>query len=494
MELKTKILKWSAGVPVAMLNLKTAEKLGVHSKDRVEIRTFSKNPRAISTIVDTVKGLVNEKEIALSSELKEILKLKSGEKVGVNLSTPPKSFGFIKEKLNGRVLSDEKIRQIIKDVVNNSLSESEIALFISAVYEHGMNMDETISLTKAIRDSGRQLNLNHHRLIVDKHSIGGIPGNRTTPIIVSICASLGLTIPKSSSRAITSAAGTADVIETIARVDFTIRDMKKIIDKTNGCMVWGGSLGFVTADDKMIKVEKMLKIDPEPQLLASIMSKKLAVGSRYIIIDIPYGPGAKVDKKKALKLKRKFEYLGRYFKKKLRCVLTDGSQPIGNGIGPVLELIDVIRVLNPKEIGPRDLEEKSVFLAGNLLEMTGKAKKGDGKVMAQEAIDSGKAFEKFREIIKAQKGSLRNLSPGKYWKNLEALRAGKILRIDNKEINSLAIVAGCPLDISAGLYLHVHVGDKVEKGERILSVYAESEARLKEAVRYYKKTTPIKIL
>ena len=493
MELKIKILSWSAGVPVAMLNLKTAEKLGVHSKDRIEIRTLGKKSQALSTIVDTVKGLVKEKEIAVSSELKEILGLKNTEKVEVNLSTPPKSLAFIKEKLNGHVLSDPKIKQIIADVVNNSLSESEIALFISAVYEHGMNMGETINLTKAIRDSGRQLKLNHKRIIVDKHSIGGIPGNRTTPLVVAICAAAGLTIPKSSSRAITSAAGTADVIEAIARVDFKIKDMKKIVEKTNGCMIWGGALGFVTADDKMIKVEKMLKIDPESQLLASIMSKKLAVSSKYIIIDIPYGPGAKVDKKEALALKKKFEYLGKHFNRKLLCVLTDGSQPIGNGIGPVLELLDVIGVLDPKKIGPKDLEEKSVFLAGHLLEMTGKAKKGHGKAMAQEIIDSGKALAKFKEIIRAQKGSLKNLSPGKHIQHMEATRSGKIFRIDNKEINSLARIAGCPLDKAAGLYIYTHVGDKIVKGEKLLTIYAESDVRLREAVKNYKKTKPIKI-
>ena len=494
MELKIKILEWSAGVPVAMLNLKTAEKLGVHSKDRIEIRTISKNPRILSTVVDTVKGIVNEKEIAVSSELKEILQIKNKEKIEVNLSTPPKSMKFIKDKLDGHVISEKKIRQIIKDVVNNSLSESEIALFISAVYEHGMNMREIISLTKAIRDSGKQLKLNHKRVLVDKHSVGGIPGNRTTPIVVSICAAAGLTIPKSSSRAITSAAGTADVIEAIAEVDFTIKEMKKIVERTNGCMIWGGSLGFVTADDKMIKVEKMLKIDPEPQLLASIMSKKLAVGSKYIIIDIPYGIGAKVNKQQALALKRKFEYLGRYFKRKIKCVITDGNQPIGNGIGPILELLDVIRVLDPKEVGPRDLEEKSVFLAGHLLEMTKKAKKGHGKIMAQEILDSGRAMNKFNEIIKAQKGNLKNISPGKYWKNLESTKSGKISKIKNKEINSLARIAGCPLDKKAGLYLYFHVGDKVKKTEKILTIYAESSMRLKEAIKHYEKTKPIKII
>jgi AMP phosphorylase len=492
MELKTKILRWSAGVPVAMLNIKTAENLGVHSKDRIEIKTLGKNPKTLSTVVDTVKGLVREKEIAVSSELRAILGMKKGEKVEVNLATPPQSLSFIKKKLHNHILSKGEIDQIIKDVVDNSLSESEIALFVSAMYEHGMNMKETISLVESIRDSGNQLKLNN-KFIVDKHSVGGIPGNRTTPIVVAICAASGLTIPKSSSRAITSAAGTADVIETIARVDFSVKEMKEIIRKTNGCMIWGGSLGLVTADDKILKVEKMLKIDPKAQLLASIMSKKLSVGSKYILIDIPYGKGAKVDKEDALLLKRDFEYLGRYFKKKLKCVLTDGTKPIGKGIGPILELRDIIAVLDPREVGPRDLEEKSVFLAGHLLEMTGKAEKDHGKAMAQETLDSGKAFLKFKEIIKAQSGSIKRLNPGKYQKSFAAQKTGKISYISNKDINNLARNAGCPLDKAAGLYLYFNVGEKVKKREKIITIYAESRARLNEAVRYYLKTKPIRI-
>jgi AMP phosphorylase len=324
MELKIKLLKWSAGIPVAMLNKKTAKKIGVHIKDKISLRTLSTHPKEISTIIDTVKSLVKEDEIAVSSELKNRLSLRIGQKVDVNLAIMPKSLFFIKKKLNKKSLSKKEIDEIIKDIVNNSLSEVEIALFISGMYEQGMNLKETIYLIKAILKSGNKF-VSKSKFVVDKHSIGGIPGNRTTPIVVAICASAGLTMPKSSSRAITSAAGTADVIETIASVEFPMKRLKKIVKKTNACLIWGGGLDIVPADSKIIKVEKMLKIDPEAQLLASIMSKKLAMGAKYIIIDIPYGKTAKVNKSKALKLKRKFEHLGKYFNRKLKCVLTDAK-------------------------------------------------------------------------------------------------------------------------------------------------------------------------
>jgi thymidine phosphorylase len=250
---------------------------------------------------------------------------------------------------------------------------------------------------------------------------------------------------------------------------------------------------MVPADAKIIKIEKMLEIDPEAQLLASIMSKKLAVSSKYILIDIPYGKTAKVDKKEALRLKRKFEYLGKYFKKKLKVVLTDGSQPIGNGIGPALELIDIIKILNPRQRGPKDLEKKSVFLAGEILEMTKKAKKGEGINMAREILYSGKAYEKFKEIIKAQRGDLKKIRTSRLKKDILSRKTGKISEIHNKKINALARIVGCPINKFSGLYLHCHRGEKIKKGEKILTIYSDSESKLNEALEFYKSQKPIKI-
>ncbi|MCF7910586.1 thymidine phosphorylase [Candidatus Pacearchaeota archaeon] len=491
-KLKIKFLEWSAGLPVAMLNKKTAEELGVHAKDRISIKTLSKKSRETSTIIDTVEDLIKENELAVSSELKNVLELKKGEKVFISLSPTPESLFHIKEKLNGKKLSKEDIFEIIHDVVNNSLSEAEIALFVSAMYSKGMTFDETVYLIKAILKYGEILKFNS-KYIVDKHSIGGIPGNRTTPIVVAICAAAGLTVPKTSSRAITSPAGTADVIEAIAKIDFSIKDSKKILQKTGAFMLWGGSLGMVPADSKIIKIEKILKIDPEAQLLASVMSKKLAFGSKYLLIDIPYGKGAKVSKPKALRLKRKFLKLGKYFKINLKVVLTSGDQPIGNGIGPILELIDVIKILDPSKQGPKDLEKKSVELAGHLLEMTGKSKSGKGLEKAREILSSGKAFEKFKQIIKAQKGSLKNLHPAKNKKTFYAKTSGKISEIDNHKITSLARLTGCPIDKFSGIYLYVKKGDKLKKGDKILTIYSESKFRLFAAKHFYKKEKPVEI-
>ena len=490
MKLKVKFLKWSAGVPVVMLNKFTAEKIGVHTKERVLIKSHSKE---LSTIVDIVEKVVNKNEIAVSSELKEIINLKNGQEVDVTISASPKSLIYIKKKLNNESLSQKEIDEIIKDITTNSLSEAEIALFISAMYKQGTSMEETIYLINAMLKNGNQLHLKG-KFIVDKHSIGGIPG-RTTPIIVSICAAAGLIFPKTSSRAITTASGTADAMEVLARVEFSMKELKKIIEKTNAFIIWGGGLNMGPADSKIIQIEKMLGIDPEAQLLASIMSKKLAVGSNYILINIPYGKTAKVNKIKALRLKKKFELLGKHFNKQLKAVLTKNKGPLGNGVGPVLEIIDVIKILNPDEQGPKYLEESSLNLSAVILEMTGKAKKGMGLKLAEDILYSGKAFEKFKEIIKAQEGSLdfEKLKPAKFKKEIKAKKSGEILEIDNKKINFLARIAGCPTEKSSGLYIHFFAGDKIKIGQKIITIYSESKSRLKQAEKFYKMENPFKM-
>jgi thymidine phosphorylase len=258
-------------------------------------------------------------------------------------------------------------------------------------------------------------------------------------------------------------------------------------------MVWGGALGVVPADAKIIRVEKKLNIDPEAQLLASIMSKKLAMSSNHILIDIPYGKGAKVTKAEALNLKRKFKTLAKYYKKKLEVVLTNGSQPIGNGIGPILELRDVIAVLQNKQDAPKDLKRKSLFLSAKLLELTGKAKKGQGLKMAKQILESNKALEKFKEIIKAQKGSFKIPNPARFKKEISSKKSGKILEINNKKINHLARLTGAPNDKASGLFLHCLEGKKVKRGDKLLAIYSQSKSRLRQAIRFYNKERPIKI-
>jgi len=496
MLLKVKTINWSAGLPVVILNNETALRMGVQLTDHILIQTLGSKPRKIHVIIDTLDTLVEKNQIVVSSEVKDILNLKTNQKVDVSLSPSSHSLPFIKKKLDNKKLTKKEIELIITEISQNILTEPEIALFVSAMYTHGMTLKETFYLIEALTKSGHSLNLKG-KLIADKHCVGGIPGNRTTPLVVSICACAGLIMPKTSSRAITSAAGTADVIETIARVDFTIEETRKILKKVGAMMVWGGSLSMISADSKIIQVEKSLKIDPKAQLLASIMSKKLSVGSKYILIDIPYGQSAKVSRKKALNLKKQFLSIGKKFKRVIRVVLTDGSQPIGNGIGPALELIDIINILNPKTQGPKDLEEKSLLLAGELLEMTHKAKKGQGKNLAKEILYSGRAFKKFKEIIKAQEGSLSKLSEKnlkmsfKHKFIIKSTYSGEIKKIDNKSLSILAREAGCPQDKFSGVYLHVHKQDSVKKGDPLVTIYSNTSFRLNKAKEYYHRTKPI---
>lgn len=489
-ELKIKFLKWSAGLPVAMLNEETAKENGIHAKDRIFLKTSS--GVKYSTIVDVVKDLVGRNEIAVSFELKEQLELKKDQKIRISLAPPLKSTQYIKNKLMGKTLSAKELDEIIKEVVMNSMSEAEIGFFVAAMYRNGMTSEETVNLTKAIYENGNKLTFSKHK-IVDKHCIGGVPGNRTSPIVVSICAASGLIMPKSSSRAITSAAGTADVIEVVADVEFKTDEMMRIIKETGGCLVWGGGFGMVTADAKIIQIEKVLNLDPQAQMLASVFSKKLAMGSHYILIDIPYGKTAKVQTlEKAKDLKKKFELLGKKFKKNLIVTLTDGSEPIGNGIGPALELKDVVSVLDPSKNGPVDLQNKAVFLAGKILEQTNKAQKGKGEKMALDILQSGKAFEKFKQIIKRQNGDLKRLDHGtKFKQEIFSDKTGKILEFDNKALAFIARLLGCPSDKFAGIYLHRHVGDRIEKGQPLLTLHSESKTRLDDAIEYYHNKRPI---
>ena len=353
-----------------------------------------------------------------------------------------------------------------------------------------MHIDETVALTKAMINTGDVLKLKQ-RNVVDKHCIGGVVGNRTTMIVVPIVAAVGITIPKTSSRSITSPAGTADTMEVLTNVSHSLKDIKKIIKKTNGCLVWGGALNLAPADDTIIRVEHPLNLDARSQLLASILAKKASVSAKHVLVDIPVGKGAKIhSKNRALTLIKQFESIGKNLGMHIHVILTDGSEPVGNGLGPVLEARDVLYVLKGDKRMPLDLKKKSIKLAGLMLEMGKKAKKGEGEKLAKEILESGKAYSKFIGIIKAQGG--KEISPdklklAKYKRNIKAEKRGKIMHIDNSAIAKVARIAGAPVDKEAGIYLHVRKNMKVKKGELLFTIYSNSKAKLRFAVNTFKE-------
>jgi thymidine phosphorylase len=299
-------------------------------------------------------------------------------------------------------------------------------------------------------------------------------------------------MPKTSSRSITSPAGTADTFEVLADVSFSLDEMKKIIMKTNACIVWGGSLNLSPADDKIIHVEKPLSIDSRSQLLASVMSKKASVSATHLIIDIPYGRGSKIESVKiARQVKKDFEKIGKMLGIKTKAILTDGKQPIGNGIGPSLEARDVLRVLKQDDCRPVDLEEKAISVASRIFKLVGEK---SPRERAESLLRSGEAYRKLVEIINAQHKKVidpTKIKKAKFKTDFKSRKSGKILHIDNAIISKIARAAGAPIEKAAGLDLYKHVGDTVVRGEKLFTIYSESKFKLEYADEIAKKKTPI---
>ena len=480
-KLKVKDMNISTGnLLVAILNEKDASYLDFHSLDRIKVRKGKKEATIVLDIAESGKtvrkgyiGLFEEVLDAIGAENKDIVEIVPAGK--------PHSLDYIKKKLDGYKLTQKEINQIVWDIVHNKLQESEMTYFVAAGYANKLDMEETVWLTKAITNNGDILKFKN-RLVIDKHCVGGVAGNRTTMIIVPIVAAAGLTIPKTSSRSITSPAGTADTVEVLTNVSLDIKKMKRVVEKTNGCLVWGGSLNLAPADDKIINIERPLSIDAESQLLASVMSKKASVSATRLLIDIPIGVGSKITHKdKAAKLKRDFEKISKKLGIKVKVIITDGKQPIGNGVGPALEARDVLYVLKRDSKRPLDLEKKSLMMAGLMLEIGGKAKKGQGFREAQNILESGKAYKKLVEIIKIQGGKEvfpNQIKIGREKFDLKANKNGRIHSINNRAICKIARVAGAPKNKGAGIYLHKHVGDYVKKGEKLFTIYAHNKIKL----------------
>jgi len=489
MLLRTKFLELEADKPIVILNKEDADELGVKPLERVEL-SFGK--KRIVAIVNVAKKIVREGEIGLYEEIQEELDIKPDEKVSVEAAEPPKSLAFIKKKLNGHTLQEREIHSIIEDTVNHKLSDIEVTAFVTSLYNHGTNMDETASLSKAITKTGRMLKL-RTREVYDKHSIGGCPGDKTSIVFVPIVAAAGLTIPKTSSRAITSPAGTADRFECIAPVELTLEEVRRVVNKTNGCLVWGGSVDLAPADDIFIQIEYPLSIDPF--LLPSVMSKKKAVNARYVVIDIPTGRESKISTKEEFEiLAEQFVELGKKLDIKINCVSTMGEQPIGHGVGPVLEAREALQTIMNHRKGAKDLLDKATTLAGVLLEFSGIK---DGKKEALRIVQTGKAYRKLREIIEAQGGNPDikpgDLVPGQKVAEFKSTCSGHVLWISNKAVDIVARDAGAPKDKGAGIMFRKKLGDKVKKGEVLFEMYAEKTNKFNRALRLAEELDIMKI-
>jgi AMP phosphorylase len=488
MILKAKIIGFEAKKPVVVLNKNNADDLGIKPLERVEVVFGRKKAVAIVNIAEKT---IKEGEIGVFQDIGNVLEVKNGQKLEIYPVQQPESLEFIRKKMNGENLTESEIEIIVKDTVNHKLSDIELTAFVCSLHDHGLTFGEAAALSNAMARTGKSLDLGK-KDIYDKHSIGGMPGDKTSILLVPIVASAGLTIPKTSSKAITSPAGTADRFGCIAPVDLSINDVRRVVKKVNACLVWGGAIDLSPADDIFIQIEYPLSIDP--LLLPSVMSKKKAVGANYLVIDIPTGRGTKIKTiGDAEKLANRFIELGKRLKINVIGISTFGEQPLGHTVGPALEAREALKTLM-KGYGPHDLIDKATQLAGALI---GFKKNVNAKAEALRLLRTRKAYKKLKEIIEAQGGDPKikpdDIPIGDKNISIASSVSGNVLWVNNTAIVQVARAAGAPKDKGAGIIIHKKIGDKVKKNDVLFEIYAEKTYKMNDALKLAKKLTLIGI-
>lgn len=455
---------------------------GFNALTRVMVQLHQRSIVATLNTIET--DLLKQNEAGLSNYAWDLLGAKDHDEITIMHSRSLDSIRYIRSKIYGNPLQFSETHCIIQDIVSGKLSDINIAMYIAASGGNRLSKQEILDLTQAMVQTGQTLSWSSS-IIVDKHCVGGLPGNRTTPIIVAIVAAYGLYIPKTSSRSITSPAGTADTMEVFTNVTLKTSSLKKIVEKEHGCIVWGGAIGLSPADDLLIRIERTINLDSIGQMVASILSKKIAAGSTHVVIDIPIGPTAKVRSlAEAEQLKKLLSFVARQFNITIKAYFSDGSQPVGRGIGPALEAHDILSVLRNDANAPADLREHSLILAGQILEFCPKIQPSKGYDMAKTILERGLALKKFEAICEAQ-GGMHEIPKAAYTHAIESKHTGIIRGIDNRHVATIAKLAGAPDAKAAGLYLLVKLGDEVKTSQPLVQIHAETQGQLHYALDYY---------
>lgn len=454
---------------------------GFAAQTRLEVHG---NERSLIATLNTVhSSLLSIDEASLSVSAQQALGVQAGDALRFSHVPVLASESDLRAKIYGQRLDATQLAGIVADTVNGRLSDLHLAAFVTACAGDRLDIAETVALTRAMVGAGARLSWQREP-VVDKHCVGGLPGNRTTPIVVAIVTAAGLTMPKTSSRAITSPAGTADTMEVLAPVDLDLAAIRRVVEQTGGCVVWGGGMQLSPADDILIRIERPLNLDSDGQLVASILSKKISAGSQRVLIDLPVGPTAKVRSSEvAERLAQRLQQVGAALGLAVDSIITDGTQPIGCGIGPALEARDLLRVLQNQADAPADLRERALLLAGRVLEMGGACAPDEGSLRARALLDSGLAWQQFQAICAAQ-GGLRDVPHAPLTELIVAPHAGSVRQIDNRVLARIAKLAGAPASAAAGVDLHVKLGQPVEAGQPLYTLHAEAPGELRYAARY----------
>ncbi len=441
----------------------------IKSLTKVEIHGGAVPVFAFLEIVED-DSIVKTNEIGLNNEAFSKVNLPEGANVTISMAGPPTSSGALQRKISGNVLSSNEYSMVMKDIVAGRYSNMDIASFLVASGSF-MTSSEVLSLTESLVGD-EIIRWDEENIVVDHHCLGGVPGNKTDIIITAIVSAYGLPMPKTAARSLTSCAGVADTFSVLANVDMTESKLKKMIKECRGAIVDYNSLPIASASKIVSAVEKALGITQQQHIVSSVLAIKLAAGVTHMVLDIPVGPSSRIKTtNEAMRIRKMVEYIGDMLSLEIDAVITDGSEPVGNGVGAILEARDVMKILRHKEDAPQDLLEKSLFLAGRILEFDPKLRGGQGYHVAKEILTSGRALESLNRIIYAQ-GKAPQAQLGHLTRDIVSSRAGIVESIDNYQINKIGVMAGASQYPGAGLDLLKKVGDLVEPGETIYRIHS----------------------
>ena len=483
---KTKIIdihEWDE--LVVLINEKDAWQHGITSMDKVSLIY---NKKEFVFDVDLSDKFVQRGEVGIFEDIKEKYGIKGGQNVTITFTkNSSESLDALKKWLTGKRLNQKEIFAIMKDISNNRFTDILTTYFSAMGFFFPSKDEDLYRMAKAMAETGEMLKF--PGVVADKHCMGGVPGNETTMIMIPLLASLGIKMPKTFSKAITTPAATGECVSVLMGISFSKPEIEALVKKNNCCLVRGGWLDLAPADEKLIKVAYPLSMQSYSRTIVSIMAKKFAMGINHSLIDIPVGPTAKVpDMKIAKWLKEKYIYVGKKLGMKVHVEITPALQPIGAGVGAVLQVREVLRVLQQHAKRPLDLEKKAILLASKIIELVGIAKGKDAEKLAYGQLISGKAWAMMQKIISAQGGDPKVKSEGlKLWKiqkDIVAEKDGKVKNIDMKLVNMVTRTLGSPLDLHSWLYLHKKLGDSVKKGEAIYTMYANDEEKIRLAKEF----------
>lgn len=488
---KSKKLDISAGNPlVVVMHSKDVHEYGLHQGDKVRLCWDNV---CLYVSVDISDSVVEQGQIGMFNEVWANYDIPANDTVAIKIPDPPESHDAIRKKIQGHKLTYPEIRQIMDDVANRRLSTIMMTYFAASSFNPGFDEDEVYYLTKAMAENGDILDFTDgdpHKKVVDKHSIGGIPSKGVTPVLVPIVALFDLLVPNTSSRAITTPCGTSDMLEVVMPVTLPTDKILDVVKQQGACLVWGGGMDLAPADDILINIERPLNVESADKYLVSIVAKKVAMNVTHLLIDIPYGEGAKIHSlDMAENVREAFESLCERFGINVDVYMRESLSPDGYGVGPLLEMRDVLRIFERHPKRPVELEGHAIAMAGRLLELSGVAGKGEGEKMARAKLESGEATEKFWDIAFEQGAKKRvkseDLKLAEFKYEIKAPKSGVINRIGNRETVEIARALGAPFIKGAGIYFHKLVGDSVKSGEKLLTLYATSPERLEIGQNVY---------